>query len=62
MGRSLSCDGSSDRSLSMVQLSYFSFVLGLLNWYEKDNGVYYYVRGMIYIKDSLLLIGNNFIP
>ena len=47
---------STDRSLMVDPLSYFSFQPVLQNWYKKGCDMCYPVCGMIHIKDSLLLI------
>ena len=50
------CDGSSDRSLLVDPLSYLSFQPMLHNWYNKGRGRCYPVCGMVYIKETLLLM------
>ena len=50
------CDGSSDRSFMVDPLSYFSFQSVLHDWYNKDRGMSCSVRGMVHIKEPLLLI------
>ena len=50
------CDGSSDRSLMVDPLSYFSFQPVLHDWCNKGRGVCYPVYGMVHIKEPLLLI------
>ena len=52
-------DGSSDRSLMVDPLSYFLFQPVLRYWYNKSTGACYPVCGMVYIKESLLLIGKS---
>ena len=52
-------DGSSDRSLMVDPLSYFSFQPVLCDLCNKGRGIYYPVCGMVHIKEPLLLIGNN---
>ena len=51
------CDGSSDRSLMIDPLSYFSIQPVIHDWCNKGRGMCYPVCGMIHIKDLLLLIG-----
>ena len=51
------CNGSSDQSFMVDPLSYFSFQPALHYWCSKGRGMYYPVCGMVYMKDSLLLIG-----
>ena len=48
-------DGSSDHSLMVDSLSYFSFQPVLAYFYNKGRDMYYLVCGM-HIKDLLLLI------
>ena len=50
--------GSSDRSLMVNPLSYFSFQPVLNDWCNNSRGMCYPVCGMMYIKEPLLLIGN----
>ena len=50
------CGGSSDRSLMVDSLSYFSFNPVLPNWCIKGCGMCYPICGMVHIKDTLLLI------
>ena len=52
-------DGSSDRSLIVDPLSYFSFQPLFHDWRNKGHGVCYPVCGRVYIKEPLLLIGNS---
>ena len=52
----LGCDGSSDQSLKMDSLSYFSFQPVLHDWYNQDCGMCYPVCSMVHIKEPLLLI------
>ena len=40
-------------------LSYFSFQSVLHNWCNKGRGMCYYVCGMVYIKEPLLVIGKS---
>ena len=40
-------------------LSYFSFQPVLHDWYNKGRGMCYPVRGMVHIKEPLLLIGKR---
>ena len=40
-------------------LSYFSFQSVLYDWCNKGRGMYYPVRGMMHIKEPLLLIGKS---
>ena len=49
-------DGSSDRSFIVDPLSYFSFQPVLHDW---CRGMFYPVRGMVHIKELLLLIGKS---
>ena len=50
------CDGSSDRSLMVDPLSYFSFQTVFYDWCNKGHGMCYLVCGMVHIKEPLLLI------
>ena len=50
------CDGSSDRSLMVDLLSYFSFQPVLHDWCYEGRGVCHPVCGMVHIKDPLLLV------
>ena len=43
-------DGSSDRSVMVDPLSYFSFQPVLNDWYNTGRGMCYAVCGMVYIK------------
>ena len=40
-------------------LSYFSFQPVLLDWFNKGHGMYYPARGMMHIKEPLVLIGKS---
>ena len=53
------CDGSSDRSLMVNPLSYFSFQPVLHDWCNKGRGMCNPVYGMVHIKKTLLLIGKS---
>ena len=53
------CDGSSDRSFKVDQLSYFSFQPVFHDWYNKGRGMCCPVCGMVHIKEPLLLIGKS---
>ena len=53
------CDGSSDRSLMVDPLSYFSFQPVLHDWCTKGRGMCYPVCGVMHIKEPLLLIGKS---
>ena len=53
------CDGSSDRSFMVDQLSYFSFQPVLYDWCNKGRGMCYLVCGIMHIKEQLLLIGKS---
>ena len=60
IGKSSSwCDGMSDRSLLVDPLSYFSFQLVLNDWCNKGRIMCYPVRGMMHVKEPLLLIGTS---
>ena len=50
------CDGSSDWSLLVDPLSYYSFEPVHHDWSNKGCGIRYPVDGMVHIKDLLLLI------
>ena len=50
------CDGSSDRSLMVDPLSYFSFQPVLHDWCNKGCGMCYPVCWMMHVKEPLLLI------
>ena len=50
------CDGSSDRSFMVDQLSYFLFQPVICGWCNKGRGMYYLLCGMMHIKEFLLLI------
>ena len=52
-------DGSSDRSLMVDPLSYFSFQLVLHDWCNKGRGICYPVCAVMHIKEPLLLIGKR---
>ena len=49
--------GSSDTSLMVDLLSYFSFQAVFRDWYNKGRGMCYHVCGMVPINYFLLLIG-----
>ena len=51
--------GSSDQSLMVDPLTYFSFQPVLHDWYNTGCGMFYPVCGMVHIKDPLLLIGKS---
>ena len=53
------CDGSSNRSLVVNPLSYFSFQPVLHDWYTKDCGMCYPVCGIENIKEPFLLLGKS---
>ena len=53
------CDGSSDRSLMVDPLSYFSFQPVLHNICGKGRGMCYHVCEMVHLRDPLLLIGKS---
>ena len=53
------CDGSSDRSVMVESLGYFSFQPMLHDWCNKGRGMCYHVCGMVHIKEPLLLIGKS---
>ena len=40
-------------------LSYFSFQPVLHDWFNKGRGMYFFVCGMMHIKEPLLLIGKS---
>ena len=52
-------DGSSDRSVMVNPLSYFSFQPVFHDWCNKDRGMCYLVCGMMNIKEPLLLNGKS---
>ena len=53
------CDGSSDRSFMVDQVSYFSFQPVPHDLCDKGRGMCYPVCGMVHIKEPLLLIGKS---
>ena len=53
------CDGSSDRSLMVDLLGYFSFQPVPHNWCNKGHGMCYPICGMVHIKEPLLLTGKS---
>ena len=53
------CDGSLDRSFMVNPLSYFSFQPLLHDWCNKGHGMYYFVCGMVHIKNYFLLTGKS---
>ena len=52
------CDGSSDKSITVDPLGYFSFQ-PVLNWCIKGCDMCYPVCRMMHIKEPLLLIRNS---
>ena len=50
---------TSDQSIMVDPLSYFSFHPVLHDWINKSHGMRYTVYGMVDIKDPLLLIRKN---
>ena len=56
------CDGSSDRSLMVDPMSYFSFQPFTLNyWFNQRRFMCYPVCGMVHTEESLLLISVGFL-
>ena len=55
--RRSSVERSSDRSLMVTPLSYFSLQPMLHHWCNKGRGMCYPVCGIVHIKEPLLLIG-----
>ena len=55
----LSCGGCSDRSFIVDPLRYFSFEPVLYSCCDKGHGLYYFVFGMVHIKDPLPLNGKS---
>ena len=49
-------DGSSDRSLMLDPLSYFSFQPVFHDWCNKGRGMCYPIDGMVHINEPMLLI------
>ena len=53
------CDGSSDRSLMVDPLGYFSFQPVPHDWCNKGRDLCYSLCGMMHIKELLLLIAKS---